>query len=163
LNQVKTSKEDDMAESKLPGVFAFDMMAKAEEMPDFEVLTFDNHPYPDETLTYSELVRKGNKLAQTLKQMGFGRGDTLSVVMRNHPEIVIALYATSALSAILVPIDPRSKGEKLKYQIKDSDSKAVIFASEFMEPMEEALSGLPGVKTAAVLYKDEFNTPISDK
>jgi len=150
-----------MAESKLPGVFAFDMMAKAEEMPDFEVLTFDNHPYPDETLTYSELVRKGNKLVQALKQMGFGRGDTLSVVMRNHPEIVIALYATSALSAILVPIDPRSKGEKLKYQIKDSDSKAVIFASEFMDPMEEALSGLPAVKTAAVLYKDEFNTPIS--
>ena len=33
-------EESKMAESKMPGVLAFDMDAKAEEQPDFPVLTY---------------------------------------------------------------------------------------------------------------------------
>ncbi len=112
----------------MPGILVFDMQAKAEESPDFPIITFESYPYPEETLTYAELVLKGNKLAKALRQSGIGPGDTFSVVMRNYPEIVIALYAGSALRATMVPIDPRSKCEKLKYQIRNSDSKAVIFS-----------------------------------
>lgn len=152
-----------MVTSKVPGILFFDMQVKAEESPDFPIITFEAHPYPEETLTYSELVLKGNKLVQALKQSGIGPGDTFSVVMRNHPEIVVALYAASALRATMVPIDPRSKGDKLKYQIQNSDSKAVIFSSELMEPMEEALSALPDVKTIGVMYRKEFGVPVSEK
>jgi crotonobetaine/carnitine-CoA ligase len=118
-----------MVESKIPGVLAFDMMAKAEEQPDLPVVTFENHPHPDEVLTYSDLVRKGNKLVRDMERMRIGRGDTFSIVMRNHPETVLAMYAASALGAVVVPIDPRSKGEKLRYQIADSRSKAVLSAA----------------------------------
>ena len=52
-----------MTESKIPGVMAFDMMAKAEDNPDFPVVTFENHPHPDEVLTYADLVIQGTKLA----------------------------------------------------------------------------------------------------
>ncbi|MBW1710630.1 MAG: AMP-binding protein [Deltaproteobacteria bacterium] len=150
-----------MAESKAPGIMAFDIDAKAEENPEFEVITFDNSPYPDEILTYSDLVLKGRKLARTLEQNGIGRGDTFSLLMRNHPEIVIAMYAASALGAIMVPIDPRSKGDKLAYQINNSNSRGVIFSSEFMESMKEALAGLPDVATIGVVYKDEFEVAAS--
>ena len=74
-----------------------DMMAKAEDNPDFPVLTFENRPYPDEILTYSDLVLKGSRLARAMERMGFGRGDTFSIVMRNHPEVVLSMYAASAL------------------------------------------------------------------
>lgn len=152
-----------MAESKIPGVFAFDMAAKAEDQPDFEVITFENDPYPDEVLTYGNLVSKGNKLVQALKNIGIGRGDSFSLVMRNHPELVAAMYAASALGAIVVPIDPRSRGDKLSYQIKDSGSKGVIFAAEFIDTMKVALSLLPDVKTAGVLYRDGFSPPASSE
>jgi crotonobetaine/carnitine-CoA ligase len=150
-----------MAASKIPGVLAFDMMAKVEDHPDFPVLTFENHPYPDEILTYSDLVLKGNRLARAMEKMGFGYGDTFSIVMRNHPEVVLSMYAASALGAVLVPIDPRSRGEKLRYQIQDSGSKGVIFAAEFLESMDEALSGLRSVKTIGCLYNEEFGVPVS--
>ena len=145
-----------MTESKVPGILTFDMMAKAEDSPDFPVITFDNHPHPDEVLTYSDLVLKGNKLARTMEKMGIGRGDTFSIVMRNHPEVVLSMYAASALGAVIVPIDPRSKGEKLAYQIQDSGCKGVIFASEFMESMVDALSGRPEVKVIGCIYNPEF-------
>ncbi|MBW1642426.1 MAG: AMP-binding protein [Deltaproteobacteria bacterium] len=150
-----------MAESKAPGIFAFDMDAKAEENPDFPILTFDNSPYPDEMLTYSDIVIKGCRLARALEKMGVGRGDTFSLVMRNHPEMIIGMYAASVLSAVMVPIDPRSKGEKLSFQIKNSGSKAVIFSAEFMESMEEALANLSEVKTAGVMYREDFGVPVS--
>ncbi len=145
-----------MAESTLPGTMAFDMDARAEDNPDFGVITFDNSPYPDEILTYSDLVLKGRKLARAMEKLGIGAGDTFSAVMRNHPEMIIAMYAGSALRATLVPIDPRSKGDKLSYQISNSGSKGVIFSAEFMDNMTDALSRLPEVKTIGVVYKDEF-------
>lgn len=151
-----------MAESKMPGIFAFDMDAKAEELPDFPVLTFDHSPYPDEVLTYSDLVIQGRKLAHAMQKIGIGRGDTFSVVMRNHPEVVAAMYAASALGAVMVPIDPRSKGGKLSYQLSDSGSKGVIFAAEFMDSLAEALTNLD-TKVIGVMYKEDFGIPVSDK
>ncbi len=59
-----------MTESKVPGILAFDMMAKAEDSPEFPVVTFENHPHPDEVLTYSDFVVKGIKLARTMEKMG---------------------------------------------------------------------------------------------
>jgi len=151
-----------MAESKMPGVFAFDLDAKAEELPDFPVLTFDHSPHPDEILTYSDLVLKGRKLARELEKSGISRGDTFSVVMRNHPEVVVAMYAASVLGAVMVPIDPRSKGGKLSYQLSDSGSKGVIFAAEFMDSILEGLTGLD-TKIIGVMYKQDFGVPVSEK
>ncbi len=152
-----------MAESKAPGVLAFDIDAKAEEKPDFPVLTFDNSPHPDEVLTYSALVLQGRKLARALQREGVGRGDIFSVLMRNHPEVVISMYAATALGAVVVPIDPRSRGEKLVYQISNSNSKGVVFAAEFMETMEDALAQLPDVKSLGVVYRDDFGVPVSSR
>jgi len=150
-----------MTESKVPGILAFDMIAKAEDHPDFPVLTFENHPHSDEVLTYSNLVLKGNKLARAMEKVGIGRGDTFSIVMRNHPETVISMYAASVLGAVMVPIDPRSKGERLNYQIKDSGSKGIIFAAEFMESVSHAMSDFPKVKTIGCMYNPEFSVPVS--
>lgn len=152
-----------MVESKVPDILAYKMDAKAEENPDFPVVTFDNSPHPDEVLTYGDLVIKGRKLARALERNGIGGGDAFALLMRNHLEIVLAMYAASALGAIIVPIDPRSMGQKLSFQIRNSGSKAVFFTAEFMDPMEEALSSLPEVKTAGVLYKDDFGIPVSPK
>jgi crotonobetaine/carnitine-CoA ligase len=152
-----------MTESKVPGLIAFEMDARAEDFPDFPVVTFDNSPHPDEVLTYGDLVIKGRKLARAIQEQGIGKGDTFSLLIRNHPEMVLAMYAATALGAIMVPIDPRSKGEKLAYQIRNSNSQGVIFAAEFMETMDEVMANLPDVKTLGVLYRDEFGVPVSSK
>ena len=147
--------------SKAPGIFAFDMDAKSEDNPDFPVITFDHSPHPDEVLTYGDLVIKGRNLARALEKNGIGRGDSFSLLMRNHPEMVVALYAASAIGAIVVPIDPRSKGDKLIFQIRNSDSKGIIFTADFQEEVEEALSTLSDVKTIGAVYKDDFNVSVS--
>jgi len=139
------------------------MDARAEERPDFAVLTFENWLHREELLTYGGLVLQGRKLARFLEKQGIGCGDIFCIFMRNHPEVVVSMYAATALGAAMVPIDPRSKGEKLVYQVRNSNSKGIIFAVEFMEAIEAVLRDFPDAKSLGAVYRDDFGIPISAK
>jgi acyl-CoA synthetase (AMP-forming)/AMP-acid ligase II len=143
-----------MTESKIPGFFSFEIDAKAQDQPDFEILTFENGPYADEVLTYAGIVGNGRKLAGKLKDSGFGLGDTLALLMRNHPEFIYALYATNLLGAVLLPIDPRTKGARLEFVLKDSKAKGIIFTSEFQENILVVRAGLPEIEIIGVVCKE---------
>ncbi len=148
---------------KVAGHFAFELDAKAEEMPDFEVVTFENGPYPEEVLTYADLVTVGRKLARCLTRAGIGKGDRFVVMMRNHPEFLYAFYAAAVTGAVAVVVDPRTRGSRLDYVIRDSRSKGILFTSELMEQVEEVLPGLPDVGVLGVAYKDGMDVPVTDK
>ena len=146
------------------GLFADEIMMKCEKTPDFPVITFENgEGYADEVVTYAGLVQNGCKVAKALKGAGIGRGDRFSLVMRNHPEFVYTLVAASQIGAVVVPIDPRSKGSKLTYQIRDSSSKGIIFTNEFTPDVEASLAELPDVKVIGVCYKEGFEKPYLSK
>ena len=151
-----------MTEPKVPGHIAYELDSRAETMPDFNIVTFENGDSPEEALTYQDIVRRGRILAHELEKNGIGMGDTFSLLMRNHPEFLYSMYAASILGAIMVPIDPRTKGERLKYVLSDSGSKGIIFTSEFMDVAKPVLADLPDVKTIGVAYKDGMNGPVSN-
>jgi len=143
-----------MAESKIPGFFSFELDAKAEENPDFEILTFENGSYADEVLSYGNIVNNGRKLAKKLQDSGFEKGDVLALLMRNHPEFIFSLYAVTVLGAVLLPIDPRTKGERLEFVLKDSKTKGIIFTSEFKDNAISALKNLPGIEIIGAVSKE---------
>ena len=145
-----------MAASKVPGMFSYELDAKAEEKPDFEILTFENGAYADEVLTYGSIVANGRRLAKKLQDAGFVKGDVLALLMRNHPEFVYALYATNVLGAVLLPIDPRTKGDRLVFVLNDSKSKGVIFTSEFKDSMLPVLKQLPQIEVIGVACKESM-------
>ncbi len=152
-----------MKQEMVPGLFAFEVEAQCEKMPDFRILTFENGTWPDEPVTYQDIFLKGCKLAAALKQAGIGSGDRFSVIMKNHPEFVYALMAASLIGAVVVPIDPRSKGNKLSYQIKDSNSKGIIFTNEYADETAKSLQELKDVKVVGIIYKPGFETPRRDQ
>ena len=146
------------------GLFSDEVISKFEKSPDFPVITFENgENYADEVVTYGDLLLNGCRMAKVLKNGGIGKGDRFSLVMRNHPEFLYTLLAASLTGSVVVPIDPRSKGSKLSYQIRDSDSKGIIFTNEFTPDVEQALGELPGVKVLGVVYKEGFGKPYQSK
>ncbi|MGB6067328.1 MAG: AMP-binding protein [Desulfomonilaceae bacterium] len=152
-----------MAESKVPGHIAYDLDSKAEDRPDFNVVTFENGEYPEEVLTYADIVIKGRKIARRLQEIGIGKGDAFALVMKNHPEFIYSLYAATVIGAILLPIDPRTKGERLKYVLSDSKSKGILFSSEFMDSVTESLTALRNIEVVGVTYKAGVDVPMTDK
>lgn len=142
--------------SKILGIFAYELEAKAENKPDFKIMTFENGDYSDEVLTYADIVTNGRKIARLLQDRGINKGDTFVLVMRNHPEFVYSLYAATALGAIMVPVDPRIKGERLEYLLRDSKSKGIILSSELIDSTEGFLQNLPDIKMIGVVHKEGF-------
>jgi acyl-CoA synthetase (AMP-forming)/AMP-acid ligase II len=81
--------------------------------------------------------------------------------MRNHPEFIYSLYAAAALGAIMVPVDPRTKAERLHYILKNSSSKGIIFSSEFIDSVKGPLQNFPDVRVIGVAYKEGFEGPVA--
>ena len=148
-----------MAVNKVPGHFAFELESKAEAMPDFEIVTFEHASHADEVLTYSDIVMGGRKVAAELLRRDIGRGDVFALVMRNQPEFIYAMYAASALGAVLLPIDPRTRGERLRYVLEDAKAAGIIFSAELAGEVVEVLHHLPDLKVIGVSYKDDFGIP----
>ncbi len=109
------------------------IQAKAEKQPDLDVLTFehlslDDGASEDEIRTYADLQTNGNRLAADLIARGMAPGDRFGLMMRNHPEYVESMIAASISGCVLVPIDPRTRGEKLVYMLRNAGCQGVICA-----------------------------------
>ncbi len=110
-------------------IFANLVSEGIEKFGDKTILTFvDEYADTIETRTYQELYQKGNALAAFLIEQGMEKGQRFAVLLRNHPEVVEALVAASISGCVLVPIDPRTKGDKLAFMLNNSDCKGVICA-----------------------------------
>jgi crotonobetaine/carnitine-CoA ligase len=106
---------------------------RAEQKPDLDVLTFehlslDGGETPDEVRSYADLYENAQRIAAGLLARGVERGDRVAVMMRNHPEFVETLIACSILGALLVPVDPRTRGEKLAYMLRKAGCSGVVCA-----------------------------------
>lgn len=146
-----------MSREQIAGHLSCEVEARYEAQPDFPIITFDNGEHPLEVVTYADIFTKGCQLAHALERVGIGKGDRFSIVMKNHPEFLYAMMAASMTGAVVVPIDPRSKGSKLSYQIKDSGTKGIIFTNEYSGEVLRSLNELKDVKVLGVVYKPGFD------
>jgi acyl-CoA synthetase (AMP-forming)/AMP-acid ligase II len=105
----------------------------AERDPDHVAFVFENGNFPDEPVTFADLSVRGNQLAHRFRADGLAKGDRVAIMLRNHPEFLYGLVATSKLGLETVPVDPRARREKLRYFLQFSDSKAVVVADYVLE------------------------------
>jgi len=105
---------------------------RAATEPDLDVLTFvdvsRDGSFGEEIRTYRQLWQNGQRIAATLRTFGMKAGDTFAVVMDNHPEFVDLMVASSILGTIFVPIDPRTRGDKLRYMLDFAQCKGAVVA-----------------------------------
>lgn len=129
---------------------------KAEDNPDKEIYIFEKGEQGEDILTYADLYEKSNRFAAYLKSLGLGRGDTFGLFMRNHPEFVYALLGGTYIGAIAVPIDPRSRGDKLAHFLNDSRVKLAVTTGDLLPLLEEIRPQVPGLKQTAVAWRPEI-------
>lgn len=106
--------------------------ARAESHGSEELLTFVS-VLPDGSLgeerrDYAQLWRNGQAMAGALQSAGMSRGDNFALVMQNHPEFVDAMVASSICGTVFIPIDPRTRGDKLAYMLDFADCRGAIVA-----------------------------------
>ncbi len=77
-------------------------------------------------LTYGELDKLSNRVANALVGMGVRHGDKVALNCPNLPFFPIVYYGIMKAGAAVVPICVLFKSDEIEYHLRDSDAKAVF-------------------------------------
>jgi fatty-acyl-CoA synthase len=88
---------------------------------------------------WATLRDRSARLAAALRALGVGRGDTVSTMLPNTPEMVEAHYAVPALGAVLNTLNTRLDAALLAWQMNHCEAKVLITDREFSPTMAAAL------------------------
>ena len=111
------------------------------------------------TLTYEELAREVNRLANALRALGIAEGDRVGIFLPMSPEAAIATLAVVRIGAIYTPCFSGFGAQAVASRLQDSEAKVLITADGFYrrgqtvrlkETADEALAQCPTVKHVLV-------------
>lgn len=139
---------------------------RAEKNPDLDVLTFERWSLgrgdPDEVRTYADLFQNAHRIAAALIARGMEPGDRFGLMMRNHPEFVEAMIAASITGCVAVPIDPRTKGPKLAYTLRNAGCRGILCADYCLQAVAEIREQCPDLRWILVLPSGEGEGPVPE-
>jgi acetyl-CoA synthetase len=114
------------------------------------------------TLTYAELAREVNRLANALRRLGVGRGDTVGVFLPMSPEAAIATLAVARLGAVYTPCFSGYGAQAVASRLQDCEAKVLVTADSFYrrgqvvrlkQTADEAADASPTVKHVIVYQR----------
>lgn len=94
--------------------------------------------YFDTEITYKEMIKKINKVAAALKQLGAEKGDRITVCMPNTPEAIYMFYAINEIGAVANMVHPLSSEKEIEEYVNESHSK-IILCIDISYPKVEAI------------------------
>lgn len=129
---------------------------RAEEQPELDVLTFehlslDGGATPDEVRTYADLAENANRIAAGLVELGLQPGERFAIMMRNHPEFVETMIAASITGTVFVPIDARTRGDRLVYMLTAAGCRGLVTSDECLGEIERVRGRLPELEWVLAL------------
>ena len=94
--------------------------------PDRKALVFYGREW-----TYAALLADVEKLAGWMQaKAGIARGDRVLLCVQNSPHFVIGYFATLRADAVVVPVNPMSKGAELEHLARDTGARLMIGGQE---------------------------------
>jgi crotonobetaine/carnitine-CoA ligase len=126
------------------------------QRPDFVFITFEGAGVrPDDTRTYQQLWHKGQRIAAGLQKLGLQPGDKVGTLLANHAELVDLMLACSLTGVTLVPIDPRTRGDKLIHMLSAAHCKGAIIGDYALAEMLTVRSQISDLQWVVGLTTDE--------
>lgn len=119
---------------------------------------FPNHPaiiFENDSLTYSELNSRANRIANALKATGIQRGDRVSLYLPNIPEFAICYLGIMKVGAIAVSINTMFKSDEVKYIVNDSEPKIIFTVADLAANIPR--SDCPSVQSVVIHLNDWMN------
>lgn len=118
----------------------------AETIPDNIALS-----YYDCTISYSELDRLANQLANTLVGLGLRQGDVIGLHLPNIPQYVIAMLAASKIGAAISGVSAALAAVEIAQQIEAAGIKVLISLDALAGTILPAIETLPTCLTSVIV------------
>ena len=105
--------------------------------PDYEAIVYEDRSY-----TWNEVYKRVVKFASALSKIGIKKGDTVSFLAFNTPEIFEAHYSVPMTGAVLNTINIRLDANTINYILNHSDAKVLVVDRQLHVEVKKALKNL---------------------
>ncbi|WP_127792808.1 acetate--CoA ligase [Agromyces sp. LHK192] len=89
---------------------------------------WEGEPGDSRSITYAELTEEVKRAANTLTELGIGRGDRVAIYLPMIPEAVVAMLAVARIGAIHSVVFGGFSADSLASRIDDAEASLVITA-----------------------------------
>ncbi len=108
-------------------------------------LIFPDHPatiYGSRRYSWGQVYGRCRQLASALKTHGISKGDTVSILSANSPEMVEAHFGIPMSGAVLNTINTRLDADTIAYILEHGEARAVIIDAELSPEGANAIAQL---------------------
>jgi fatty-acyl-CoA synthase len=122
-----------------------------------------------ETVTYAELDRRSNQVAQLLRARGIKVGETVALCMENHPWFFCLTWGFQRAGVHYVCISSRLTAPEIAYILEDSAAKLLFGSAYLSATLDEVAALKPDVPQLRIGVDAEAalaampGTPIADE
>lgn len=97
-------------------------------------------------ITWAEFNKRSNRFANFLLTRGIKKGDKVAILLMNCIEWLPIYFGILKTGAIAVPLNFRYTSDEIKYCMKLSEAKVLVFGPEFIGRVEQNFGKMPGVQ-----------------
>lgn len=108
--------------------------------------------FGDEQLSYDQLDKRSNKVANYLNSHGVERGDRVGLCLDRSTEMIVCLIGILKAGAAYVPLDPNYPRERLEIMREDAQLSLLLAHRSFSDLFED--------NTGQVCYWEDITTEI---
>ncbi|GAP07010.1 MAG TPA: long-chain fatty acid--CoA ligase [Anaerolinea thermolimosa] len=128
--------------------------------------------FEGKTITYREMSRLTDRLADGLVQLGLKMGERVGIMMPNLPQFVLAFYAVLKAGGIVVALNPHYRAREVQFHLQDAGVTmllAMTHSEEIVKEVRESTalrmviwSELEDADRMSAWLEDEEQYPRSD-
>lgn len=105
-------------------------------------------------LTWKELQKRVDSLAQGLLDLGLGPGDIVAILLNNCVEYIEMTFAINKIGAAWLPLNFRLSAEEWQYILDQGEAKAIITETEYLSAISSIRGQLPKCRNFILLKSD---------
>ena len=118
--------------------------------PHKDAVVYGNRKY-----TWKQCYERCIRLASSITKLGITKGDTVSVIATNTPEMVEAHYGIAMAGAVLNSINVRLDPDTIAYILDHSEAKVLISDTGFSSSVSEALKKIQNKNLIIIDIEDD--------
>ncbi len=118
--------------------------------PDYTSVVYGSRRY-----TWSDTFSRCRRLASALSKRGIGKGDTVSIIAANIPEIFEAHFGVPMAGAVLNAINTRLDAAIVAFILNYSEANVLLVDPEFSGVVKEALKNVENKDLLVIDIQDE--------
>ncbi len=127
-----------------PVVPIYELLRKREEQLPNKTAIID--PHGKKELSFSDLNRLSDRLANVYLRWGIQKGDRTALFMPNGWEYFVGFFGALKAGAIVSPINPTFREREFQYQLNDTEARLLLLHPDLLPMVEGVLPRIPSLE-----------------